>query len=134
MAKKSLSKLSTEELHIEIKRRERTANRLAARREKLLAEVAAIDSELAAFGYEAVSSPRSRAGGGRKRPRNEMNLVDTLTKALKGKTMGVSEAAEAATKLGYRSSSANFRNIVNQTLLKHNKVFKKVGRGQYTVK
>jgi len=131
-----LNKLSTEELHLEIKRRERSANRLAARREKLLAEVASIDAELAGFGYEAVSTPcrKSRAGGGRKRPRNEMNLVDTLAKALKGKTMWVSEAAEAVTKLGYRSSSANFRNIVNQTLLKHNKVFKKVGRGQYTAK
>lgn len=137
MAKRTINKLSTDELQAELARRERAAQRLATKREKLLAQVAEIDTELASWGYEAVGGARSRsaaAGGGRKRPRNEMNLVDTLAKALKGKTMGVTEAAEAAQKLGYRSSSANFRNIVNQTLLKHDKVFRKVGRGQYTAK
>ena len=135
MAKKSLNALSTDDLHAELKRREKSAHKLAARREKLLDEVAKIDAELESFGYEAVSAPgRRRAGGGRKRPRNDMNLVDTLAKAMKGKTMGVTEAAEAAEKLGYRSSSANFRNIVNQTLIKHTDRFKKVSRGQYTAK
>ena len=129
MAKSTINKLSTDELQAELARRERAAQRLATKREKLLAQVAEIDAELADWGYEAVGGAR---GGGRKRPRNEMNLVDTLAKALKGKTMGVSEAADAAQKMGYRSSSANFRNIVNQTLLKHPNQFKKVGRGLYT--
>ena len=135
MAKSTINKLSTDELQAELARRERAAQRLASKREKLLAQVAEIDAELADWGYEAVGGARGGTrGGGRKRPRNEMNLVDTLAKALKGKTMGVSEAADAAQKMGYRSSSANFRNIVNQTLLKHDDVFKKVGRGQYTAK
>ena len=135
MAKNTINKLSTDELQAELARRERAAQRLATKREKLLAQVAEIDAELADWGYEAVGGARGGSrGGGRKRPRNDMNLVDTLAKALKGKTMGVSEAADAAQNMGYRSSSANFRNIVNQTLLKHDDVFKKVGRGQYTAK
>lgn len=140
MAKRGINKLTTDELQAELQRREKAAQRLAVKRDKLLDQVAEIDAELASWGYEAVGSPRKRSGAarggasGRKRPRNDMSLVDTLAKALKGKTMGVSEAADAAKKLGYKSSSANFRNIVNQTLLKHNDVFKKVGRGQYTAK
>jgi len=140
MAKKTMQKLSTDELQAELERREREAVKLAAKRDKLLAQVAEIDEELASYGYEAVngraagSRSRSRAGGGRKRPKNDMSLVDALKKAMAGKTMGVTEAAEAAKKVGYRSSSANFRNIVNQTLLKNPDVFKKVDRGQYAVK
>jgi len=135
---KSLDQLSTDQLEAELRRRERAAQRLVAKREKLLSQVADLDAELAAYGYEAAGGASAggngRRGSGRKRPKNDMNLVEALEKALKGKTMGVSEAAEAAQKLGYRSSSANFRNIVNQTLLKHSDVFKKVGRGQYTAK
>jgi len=140
MAKQTMKKLSTDELQAELDRRERAAVRLAAKRDKLLAQVAEIDEELASFGYEAVngrgtgSRSRSHAGGGRKRPKNDMSLVDALQKAMGSKTMGVTEAAEAAQKVGYKSSSANFRNIVNQTLLKNSDVFKKVGRGQYAVK
>jgi hypothetical protein len=133
---KSLEKLPTDELEKELRRRERAAHRLVAKRERLLSQIAEIDAELADFGYEAGGAPSGTNGrrGGRKRPKNEMSLVEALEKALKGKTMGVSEAADAAQNLGYRSSSANFRNIVNQTLLKHTDVFKKVGRGQYTLK
>jgi hypothetical protein len=136
MAKSTLDKLSTEQLEAELRRRERSAQRLVNKRERLLSQIAEIDAELASYGYEAGEVPVGGNGrrGGRKRPKNEMSLVEALEKALKGKTMGVSEAADAAQKLGYRSSSANFRNIVNQTLLKHPDVFKKVGRGQYTLK
>ena len=132
MAKRTLNKMSTNELHAELQRRERDAQRLATKREKLLSQVAEIDAELASYGYEAVGG--QTPSGGRRRPRNTMNLVDALSTVLKGKTMGVSEAAEAVENLGYRSSSVNFRNIVNQTLLKHKNKFKKVGRGQYTAK
>jgi hypothetical protein len=76
---------------------------------------------------------RAKAGT-RKRPRNKMNLVEALGAALRGRTMGVSEVAAAVKKAGYKTTSPNFRTIVNQTLLKHKSVFDKVGRGQYTAK
>ena len=61
-----------------------------------------------------------------------MNLVEALQKTLKGKTMGVTEVTEAVQKNGYKTSAANFRTIVNQTLIKHPKTFKKIARGQYS--
>jgi hypothetical protein len=37
-------------------------------------------------------------------------------------------------KSGYRSNSANFRSIVNQTLIKERKRFGQAGRGIYQLK
>jgi len=72
--------------------------------------------------------------GSRKRHKNETNLVDALRDVLKGTTMGVSEVAQAVQDAGYKTTSPNFRTIVNQTLIKHPDVFAKKGRGQYTAK
>jgi hypothetical protein len=96
--------------------------------------VAAIESQLIALGAVA----RGGGGGGRgtgaaTRARNDMNLVESLVKVLTGKTMGVTEVADAVQRAGYKTSSPNFRTIVNQTLIKSDK-FKRVGRGQYTAK
>ena len=74
------------------------------------------------------------AGGAGTRARNDKNLIETLEEVLKpGKPMKVGEIAEAAQKSGYRSNSANFRSIVNQTLIK-DKRFGSAGRGLYQLK
>ena len=70
---------------------------------------------------------------GRKRPRNEMNLIDSLKKLLRNKTLSVTEITEQVQKQGYKTSSPNFRTIVNQTLI-NTPAFKRVSRGRYTVK
>lgn len=72
-------------------------------------------------------------GPGRKRPRNESNLIEVLAAVLKGKTMGVAEAMEAVQTAGYRSSSPNFKAMVNGSLIKK-KYFRRVERGRYTAK
>ncbi|MFG0329461.1 MAG: hypothetical protein ACF8PN_06115 [Phycisphaerales bacterium] len=72
----------------------------------------------------------SRRGG--RRPRNKQTLVEAMHSAVQGKTMGVSEIAEAVQKNGYKTSADNFRTIVNQTLIKNKDKFKKVERGRYT--
>ncbi len=123
-----LGGISYEELQAEMNRRAKFVGRLERRREKLHAELAEVESELAAFGALSAS------GGIRRRPRNEMNLVDTLAKVLKGKTMSVTDAAQAARDAGYMTTAANFRTIVNQALIRETKTFKKVSRGQYTAK
>ncbi|QKK07032.1 MAG: hypothetical protein HND58_01880 [Planctomycetota bacterium] len=74
----------------------------------------------------------TRMAGGR-RPRNDSSLEVALANTLKGKTMGVSEVAEAVQQAGYKTTSPNFRTIVNQTLIKSD-LIKKIGRGQYTAK
>ena len=76
----------------------------------------------------------SKPRGSRKRHRNETNLVDALQLVLAGTTMGVSEVAQAVQDAGYKTTSPNFRTIVNQTLIKHPDVFQKQGRGLYTAK
>jgi hypothetical protein len=48
-----------------------------------------------------------------------------------GAALSVAEATEAVLKWGYQSGAANFRLIVNQTVLKHKDRFKRVGRGRY---
>jgi hypothetical protein len=69
-----------------------------------------------------------------RRPRNTGSLVESLKKLLKGRTMTVTEMADAVQKAGYKTSSPNFRTIVNQTLINNKKDFKRVARGQYTAK
>jgi len=148
----SLRKISTGALQAELQRRSQDLTKLEARRDALLDEVGMIDSEIsvisAAIGAhsgtsarktratgitrkKAVGRPR-RAGGG-KRPRNEASLEVSLAKVLKGKTMGVTEAANAVKKAGYKTSSPNFRTIVNQALIRSD-LIKKVDRGAYTAK
>src|SRR5688572_23327628 len=57
------------------------------------------------------------AGG---RARNARSLLDTLESVMRenGKPMRVPEILDAVLATGYRSGSANFRGIINQTLIK----------------
>lgn len=91
--------------------------RLAAlrkRREELVRELVAINREL------------DLAAG-----RNPKSLVELLAELLRGRTMSVAEATEAALKAGHRSQSRNFRFLVNVTLAESGR-FKRVGWGRYT--
>lgn len=136
MARKSsgsLKGISIVELQQELRRRQAGASSLIRKREALAARLAKVDAELASLGIQGGRGGKSAPmAGGRKRPVNDMNLVEYLQKVLKGKTMGVTEVANAVMKAGYKTTAANFRTIVNQTLIKHKTIFKKVQRGQYT--
>ena len=121
----SLRTVGVQELQRELSKR---VARLESRRERLLDELAEIDRELGTLGSE--SGSRKRSG---RRARNSQTLEEALASLLSGKTMGVSEAAEAVQAAGYVSNAENFRTIVNQTLIR-SKLFKKVSRGQYTAK
>ncbi len=124
MARSSnLSSLPVNVLESEIRRRQQSIKALQRKRARLAAKLHRLDAQIAAAGGEA--------RGGRARPRNATPLVPAMAKAMGGKTMGVQEVVEAVQKGGYRTSAANFRGIVNQMLLKHKKVFKKVARGRY---
>ena len=150
---RGLAAVSVETLRAELQRRERGVSGLRRRYEKLLAAAEKIAGQIRSAGGDLVGAParegrrgpgrppgsgrrgpgRPRGSGGRRRPKNEMNLVESLAKVLKGKTMSVTEVADAVQKEGYKTTSANFRTIVNQTLIK-SPAFRKVGRGQYTAK
>ena len=75
-----------------------------------------------------------RAGGGR--VRNDKSLTEMIESVLGrsgGKPMKVGDIADAVQSGGYRTNSANFRGIVNQTLIK-DKRFTSAGRGLYQMK
>jgi len=129
----------TTDLQTELRRRVRERDKLLKKRDRLIDQVEAIDQELDEMGVELIDAPGggSRAGarrGGGKRPRNEMSLVDSLHGVLKNKQMGVSELAEAVQNAGYKTTSPNFRTIVNQALINNTDRFKRVQRGLYTTK
>lgn len=126
MARK-LSAISMTELQSEIKRRQRHLDALHRKREKLAAQLREIEAEILKEGGAM------GALTGRKRPRNEQNLADALAALLSNKTLSVTEASEQVQSAGYRTTSPNFRTIVNQTLLKDSR-FRRVGRGRYTSK
>lgn len=78
---------------------------------------------------------RGRLGGGG-RARNERSLIETIEQVMRGsgKAMRVGDIVDAVAATGYRSSSANFRGIVNQTLIKERKRFHQADRGLYELK
>lgn len=133
MAKRrsSLTVLSTLDLQREIRARQRRLPTLLKRRAKFMTKLDELDVEIRGLGG-STGATGIRGDAGRIRPKNDTNLTDALVAVLKGKTLGVSDAAEAVQAAGYKTSATNFRTIVNQNLLKNRKLFKKVSRGQYT--
>lgn len=125
-----IGSLSIAELQREIRRRESAAGRrvkvLQRKRDNLLGKIADLESQIAKLGG------RNRSGV-RTRPQNDANLADSLAKVLKNTVMNVTGVSSAVQKAGYRTTSPNFRTIVNQTLIKDPR-FKRVSRGKYTVK
>ena len=81
---------------------------------------------------------RGGAGGAGRgtRARNEHSLIEVIETVLRhhGKPMRVGEIVDAVQAGGYRSNSANFRGIVNQTLIKERKRFTAADRGLYQLK
>lgn len=129
MAKDKLSSVDTSLLESELKRRKRDITRLTRKRDRLLSQLREVEQEIRDFGGVAALTGEP----GRKRPRNEQNLADSLATVLDGKTMSVRKLTDEVQRQGYATTSPNFRTIVNQTLLKDSR-FKRVSRGQYTVK
>lgn len=127
-ASDTVAGMTTAELHAELLRRGRNVRKLERRRERLLHDLAEVEKELASEGALSAS------GSIRRRPRNEMNLVNSLAAVLQGKEMSVTEVTQAVQQAGYLTTAANFRTIVNQALIREKKKFKKVSRGMYTAR
>ena len=96
--------------------------------DRLREQLAAIESEIAEMGATAVVGVEP----GRKRARNAESLVDAMRRVLTGTELTVTELSDAVQAAGYVTTSPNFRTIVNQTLIKYPKMFKRVARGVYT--
>jgi hypothetical protein len=124
--------MSIGELWNLIRQRTTTLNKLRKERRKVASRLAEIDREIAGIGRR---SGGGGGGGGGGRGRNAKSLVATLEEVLgkNGKAMSVGDIMAAVESAGYRSGSANFRAIINQTLIKE-KRFQSAGRGMYQLK
>lgn len=131
--KKTLRKLTIDEMLKEIKRRNQIISKLNRHRAQLLAKIADVEELIRASGGE-IKNMAIRAGGVGKRPRNEQSLPDAMASAMsKEKPMSVAQIEAAVTKAGYRSTSSTFKTIIFQALAKDDR-FKKASRGLYLLK
>jgi septal ring factor EnvC (AmiA/AmiB activator) len=110
-------------------------DKLRRQRSDIQKKLNQIDRLIDRVGGGMNGSRRGGAGGGGGRARNAHSLIETLDAVLRegGRPMKVAEIMDAAIASGYRSGSANFRGIVNQTLIK-DKRFGQVERGVYELK
>jgi hypothetical protein len=106
-------------------------NKLRKKRNDIQRDLDALDRQIERVG----GGMGGRRGGNGSRVRNEMSLNDTIDQVLRGggKPMKVGEIVDGVLATGYKSNSANFRGIVNQTLIK-DKRFTASERGTYQIK
>jgi len=123
------SNLSLAALQSIMEARRSDLNRLRKQRTEAQRKLDAIDKQIS-----RIEGGGSRGGGGG-RARNAKSLNDSIDEVLRGngKPMKVGDIVDAVEATGYRSSSANFRGIVNQALIK-DKRFIAAERGMYQIK
>lgn len=127
----ALKNMTTADLRRELERRTRNVGKLQRRRDKLVAEIAEIDAELAALGEAGNDPAPAAAAGPRRRARNAVSLPDAISAAMEiGAVVSPKEAADLVQANGYKTTSANFNMMVSNALAK-DKRFKRLGRGQY---
>jgi hypothetical protein len=113
--------------------------KLERERAKVARRLQQLDSRIHALGGNGSGrAGRGGSGGGGgagTRVRNDKSLTEMLEGILgkSNKPMKVGDIADAVRSGGYRTNSANFRGIVNQTLIK-DKRFTSAGRGLYQMK
>lgn len=129
MARPALSGLT-------ISRLESMLNQQRSRKKELMKERARIQSQLEKVDRQIAALDGAGGVSSSGRARNSMSLVSTLESVLEKspKGMSVSDILAAVENSGYKSSSPNFRGIINQTLIKERKKFSAVSRGVYALK
>ena len=137
----ALASLPTVALKQELERRQGALHDLIRQRDELNAELELLGGIFGPNAAVTVKTIDVRRGPGRPkgsaggtRLRNGQSLVASLQQVLAGRSLSVSDIEAAVKKSGYKTKSSNFRVIVNQALLAHPKVFRKVDRGVYTVR
>jgi len=101
---------------------------LDRQRSKLVKRLEGLDAKIAALG----GSARSRGG----RVRNKVSLNESILAVLKrkGGPMTVGDIVSAVLAGGYATHSANFRGIVNQSLIKDKRFANSGTRGSYQLR
>jgi hypothetical protein len=116
-----------------LQKRRSELDSLTRERQRILKQLAAVDARLQAVsGGVSGGGPLTRGG----RVRNPMSLVATMEQVLAkaGKPLSVGDIVQGVLDTGYQSGSANFRAVVNQTLIKERKRFANTQRAVYDLK
>ena len=135
MPRSKLSTMSIADLRQEIGRRQKLLPKLIAQRDALSREITELQS-LATPVARKAAKPEAAPKRTRRRQRakNKVGLADALAGFLKGKAkVTIGEAMEGVLAAGYKTKSSDFRSVVNNMLLT-DKRFKKVSRGEFTLK
>ena len=127
----ALASLSETQLRAELVRRQSKVASLERRHRALSRRLAALEAKIRAAGGEVGGTVPGRRSGTRRRATNKVSLADALRAILKGKPLGVAEAADAVLKSGFKTTSKNFRTMVAIQLGKAKGV-RRVERGVYT--
>lgn len=104
--------------------RRRELERLQEQRARIQRELNGVERQISRIGGATIRN-------GARRPRNAKNLIEAIADALSGGQLPVGDIVDRVQSSGYQSSSANFRGIVNQTLIKERGRFTNVARGVY---
>jgi ABC-type transporter Mla subunit MlaD len=108
-------------------------SRLTKERAQIVKQLAAVDAQLHAVGGSSdKASTVTRSG----RARNDKSLVSTLEEVLSksNKPLSVGDIVQGVLDSGYHSTAANFRAMVNQTLIRERKRFASPERALYILK
>jgi hypothetical protein len=136
MPRPSLTDMPIAKLESILASRRLRKGELMKHRAKVLKELDKIEKQIQLIDGKAGEMMSVAASNGGTRVRNEKNLVsfleDVLSKHPKGLPVG--DIANEVLSAGYKTSSGNFRGIVNQTLIKEAKKFTSVERGVYALK
>lgn len=124
--KHKLASVSVRDLYSEIERRKAVIQKLMRRYERLLEQTDRLKEQIEAHGSFAAVGDSSR----RRRARNNMSLLEVMEEVLAGKELSVDQVTKAILQKGYKSTSRQFRAIVNRALITNPK-FKRVSRGIY---
>jgi hypothetical protein len=111
--------------------------KLTRERKKLAAKLANVDRQIERLtGHAANGEAPKRAGRRGMRPKNAKSLPavvhDLLSRAKNGYTLdALADKVKAA---GYKSNSANFKNVIYQTLYKEKAIVRDEESGAYKLK
>ena len=132
MPRRASIELSISQLEKVLHQRRAKLGTLEKQRMALSRRLKKVEGKILVLGGEGIGRPGRR----RRRVRNARSLNETIVAVLK-KASGavrVADIVKGVLSTGYRSTSANFRGIVNQALIKDKRFAKAGARGTYQLK